>query len=270
MSYMTKLQTIRNRKSVRTFSGEALKPEDKKRILDYASGIINPYALPIEYKILGAAENNLKSPVIVGEQEYIIGKLPRVPHAEEAFGYSFEKLMLYAKSIGVGSVWIAGTMNRRVFEKAVDLKDNEIMPCVSPLGYPAKRRSTREVMMRKAFRADTRLPFEELFFDKSFDTPLTSEAAGKLKSALEAVRLSPSAVNKQPWRAVVSDNVVHFFQRKGNMSTKEMDVQKVDMGIALAHFEIALDVAERHYSFFINKPQINTPDNTVYIASYQL
>ena len=51
----------------------------------------------------------------------------------------------------------------------MELSEDEIMPCASPLGYPAKKMSIRENMMRKAIKANTRLNFEELFFDGAFD-----------------------------------------------------------------------------------------------------
>ena len=84
-------------------------------------------------------------------------------------------LVLYAQSLGIGTVWLGGTMNRAAYEQAMELSADEIMPCASPLGYPAKRMSLREGTMRKAIKADERLPFEELFFDGDFKTPLTKE-----------------------------------------------------------------------------------------------
>ena len=63
-------------------------------------------------------------------------------------------------------------------------------------------------MMRKAIKADERLLFEELFYDETINTPLTKEQEGCWKETLEMVRLAPSAVNKQPWRIIVKDNVV--------------------------------------------------------------
>ena len=49
--------------------------------------------------------------------------MEKVPHAEEAYGYSFEKLVLYAWSLGIGTTWIGGTMKRELFEKAAGLAD---------------------------------------------------------------------------------------------------------------------------------------------------
>ncbi|MBR7032250.1 MAG: nitroreductase family protein [Clostridia bacterium] len=70
--------------------------------------------------------------------------------------------------------------------------------------------SLRETMMRKGVKADSRLGFEELFFDGGFETPLTEEKSGALKDVLNAVRFAPSAVNKQPWRVVVCGDDTHY------------------------------------------------------------
>ena len=64
------------------------------------------------------------------------------------------------------------------------LEEDEMMPCASPIGYIAKKMSLRESMMRKGVKADERLPFEELFFDGTFDKPMSKEKAGIFKIRL--------------------------------------------------------------------------------------
>jgi nitroreductase len=81
--------------------------------------------------------------VITGEKLYVAGKVEKGPYADVAFGYSFERLVLYAWSLGIGTTWIGGTMKRELFEKAAGLSDGEMMPCVSPLGYPAQDAAPR-------------------------------------------------------------------------------------------------------------------------------
>ena len=152
MTYPAK-EMIKKRKSVRTFDGTALRPEDARKILAFAEKADNPYNVPISWKLLNAGQYGLSSPVVVGTDVYMAGKTARVPHAEEAFGYSFEKIVLFAESLGVGTTWIAGTMNRDAFEKASALAPDEVMPCVSPLGYPAKKMALRESLMRKGVKA---------------------------------------------------------------------------------------------------------------------
>ena len=262
-------ELIRRRRSVRTFDSRSIEPGILNNILGYAQKAENPYGQNIEWKILNSKNDGVSSAVIVGTDTFIAGKMKRAVHAEEAFGYSFEKVVLYAQSLGIGTTWIAGTMTRAAFEKAVALNDNEVLPCVSPLGYPSEKMSVRETMMRAGIKADTRLSFRELFFDSSFNRPLPEDKAGDLKLPLELVRCSPSAVNKQPWRAVVDGDLVYFYEKhsKGYV-TNGWDTQKVDMGIALYHFVCGLEKIGRKAEFVLADPNIPCEHDTEYIASF--
>ena len=190
-SAMNLTELIRTRRSVRTFDSRPLSPEDREKIAAHVKSIPNPYNIPVEFVLLDAKEHGLSSPVIAGETLYIAGKIADVPHSEEAFGYSFEDFVIYAWSLGVGTTWIAGTLDRENFSKAAGTKDSEIMYCISPLGYPAEI-SDREAKFRKALNADERKPASELFFEENFSAPL-GHVDGKIETALEAVRLSQSA-----------------------------------------------------------------------------
>ena len=262
-----KMELIRHRRSVRTFDGRALQPETADQILAYAKSIQNPYDIPVEWRLLSAQAESLNVPVIVGADTYIAGKVQRLPHAEEAFGYAFEKLVLYVESLGLGTTWIAGTMDRPAFERAVALQEGEVMPCISPLGYPAARMSLRETMMRKGVKADTRLDFAELFFDGSFGKPLPEGTPWQ--EALELVRWAPSAVNKQPWRVVVEGQQAHFYEKKskGYVDASGWDLQKVDIGIAVCHFAFALEEQGKAIRLNYIDPGITPPTDTGYIAT---
>lgn len=260
---------IRSRRSVRTFDGRELDSQEKEKLSSFMANIDNPYDIPVNFKMMGAQENGLNCPVVSGTDLYVGGKIKQVPHANEAFGYSFEMLVLYAQSLGIGTVWLGGTMNRSAFESAMALEGDEMMPCASPLGYAAKKMSMRESMMRKAIKANERLSFGELFFDGSFDVPLTEEKADRLKQPLEMVRLAPSAVNKQPWRCIVTENAVHFYLKRSRaLASTAVDMQKVDMGIALCHFELAAKENRVNITFVISNPEIEISNDMEYIASY--
>lgn len=263
---------VRGRRSVRAYDGREVSETDIEKLLSFINGIENPYGIPVEFKLLNGKKQTLSCPVVIGTNLFIGGKVQRVPHAEEAFGYSFEMLVLYAQSLGIGTVWVGGTMDRAAFERVMELGENEMMPCMSPLGYPAKKLSVRENLMRKAIKADNRAPFNELFFDGSFDKALTEEKVGELAFPLEMVRWSPSAVNKQPWRAVVENNAVHFYLKsaKGLISESAGNMQKIDLGIALCHFALAAKEIGLNVSFEIKDPGIATGEGIEYIASYLL
>jgi len=258
------------RRSVRTYDERKLSTDHLKRIHSFMAEIDNPWNIPVKFVLMDSKEHRLTCPVVVGTDLYVGGKISKIPHAEEAFGYSFEKLVLFAQSLGIGTVWLGGTMDRDAFERAMNLGADEMMPCASALGYPAQKMSMRESVMRKAIKADSRISFEELFFDGSFDTPLTQERAGKLTFPLEMVRLAPSAVNRQPWRIVVTDGSVHFYLRRGKFGAGTFDMQKIDLGIALCHFALAAEERGIDVSFVASDPKIPAEDNLEYIASFQL
>ena len=261
---------VRSRRSVRTFDERVLTRQDLNQLCDFMSAIDNPYGIPIKFKVLNAAEQKLGCPVVVGTDLFIGAKMKRSPNFNEAFGYSFEKLVLYAQSLGIGTVWIGGTMDRKAFEKAMELAEDEVMPCISPIGYPAAKMSLRESMMRKGVKANERLPFEKVFFDGSFDTPLAQERAGKLNDCLEAVRLAPSAVNKQPWRVVLANHATHFYlMRSKGFRTGVIDMQKIDIGIAMCHFDLTAKEAGLAVRFVRNSPDIKPMNGEEYIASFE-
>lgn len=261
---------VRTRRSVRTYDSTPLTPEDTQKLSAFMSKIENPFEIPIEFKLLDAKKQKLSCPVVTGTDLFVGTKVRRIPHAEEAVGYSLEMLVLYAQSLDIGTVWIGGTMDRSAFERAMSLSKDEMMPCISPLGYAAKKMSLRETMMRKGVKADTRLPFEALFFDGAFDKPLTKEKASALAEPLEMVRLAPSAVNKQPWRVVVDSNAAHFYlkRNKGFISDAAGDMQKIDLGIALCHFALSAKKNHMNISFTINDPKLTSEADIEYIASY--
>ena len=265
-------ELINKRRSVRTYDGRALDESTKERLLTFANAIQNPFDLPVKFKFLDTKKDGLTCPVVSGTEQYVGGKIENGPSASVAFGYSFEEFVLYAQSLGLGTVWLGGTMNRSAFEQAMDLGENEIMPCATPIGYIAKKMSIRENMMRKAIKADERLPFEELFFDGSFDTPLTKEKAGEFAKPLEMVRLAPSAVNKQPWRIVIADNTAHFYLKrsKGFSHEGKLDMQMIDMGIALCHFALTAKENSLNITLVQEAPKLIANDGAEYIASYRL
>ncbi len=263
----TLMELMMGRKSVRTFDGTPVSSEHRKLIEEYSKAIPNPFGIPVEFVFLDATEHGLSSPVLAGEELYVAGKVAKKPYADVAYGYSFERLVLYAWSLGVGTVWIGGTMKRELFEAAAGLKEGQMMPCVSPLGYPANKRSIKEVMMRKGINADNRIPAEKIFFNEEWGKALVPE--GDISDVLEMVCWAPSAVNKQPWRIILKDGVYHFYEKKDRGFDKDStgDLQKIDVGIALCHFVMGLEEKGIASEVFTEDPYITIPAGTEYIVS---
>ena len=256
---MNNQEIIKTRKSIRTFNNKKISKEDKEKLVQYMQTIKNPYDIPIEFIILDQDKYNLSSPVIEGEDFYIAAKIPKTEHCEEAYGYSFEKLILYAWSLGIGTTWIGGTFNRELFEKAANTNDDEYMMIATPVGYPSNTRTQVDKDLRNTIKGDTRLPVQELFYENNLQTPLETK-----EDWMEAVRWAPSAANRQPWRIICNENKYHFYleHTKGYTSTVEWDVQKIDMGIAICHFMTIHGGQLSH-----ENPGIQTSENIEYIAT---
>ena len=124
---------IRNRRSVRTYDGRELDKSDIEKLTAFAQTIENPFKIPVDFKLMNAKEYGLNCPVVVGTDLYVGGKIKCTENASVAFGYSFERFVLYAQSMEIGTVWLGGTMNRSAYEEAMELDSDEIMPCASAL-----------------------------------------------------------------------------------------------------------------------------------------
>ena len=96
MNDMQKL--VQERRSVRTYDGHPLTRPDKEKLGAYMKTIENPYGLPIEFRML----EGMGCPVVVGTELYVGAKMNQSLHLNEAFGYSFEQLVLYAQSLEIG------------------------------------------------------------------------------------------------------------------------------------------------------------------------
>ena len=237
-------QMVKTRYSVRTYNGMPLADEDRKKILSYADSLSNPFGVKVAFRFLEKSEQSTEKlgtyGVIKGTKLFIGATVPDTKFALEALGYDFEKLILYATSLGLGTCWLAGTFNREGFAAAMGVKENEIFPAVSAIGYPAEKRSVTESLFRKMLKSNQRKPWNQLFFNGVFSTPLSEADAGEYAQPLEMLRLAPSASNKQPWRVVKSGHMYHFYEEKdqGYGNKLSFDVQRLDVGISLSHFHL--------------------------------
>ncbi len=263
---------VTTRRSVRTFDGSDISKEELEELKDYAAKVVNPLDIPVRFEFIEKDANGLSSPVLSGEKIYVSAMMKPAPNADVAYGFAFQDLLMHAHEKGFGTVWIGGTMPRDKFEKASGLSDGEVMPCMSPLGKEAPKMSIKEGLMRRGVKADSRYDFEKLFFLNSFETPLSeSESmAREINVMLKAVRLAPSAVNKQPWRVVVGDNVAHFYEKKDKgFDTGDYDLQKIDVGIALYNFCREGKEEGKDMKFEIADPRLPVSEGVEYIASYR-
>lgn len=274
---MHKLEDIKKRRSVRTFSKKALSHEtydEIKGLTLKCREIKTPFDNPVACSIISLDKDEKVGTygIIKNPQIYIGGACINKREALVDIGYAFEALILSLTHEGLGTCWLGGTFKRKQAQVLMDLKASEILPVIVPVGYVEEKR-TFETVMRKLVKADNRFETKAILFHKNFDHGLSETGIAHLDKAIEMVRIAPSASNKQPWRMVMSENhsSCHFycaFTPKYD-SKIGFSIQSIDMGIAMYHFEFAINSFGLKGQWKFKNPDILTPDeNHQYIVSY--
>jgi len=276
---------IRARSSWRSYDGRPLEPADRARLEEFTAALeAGPFGGGVRLQLVEASEGDraeLKAlgtyGIVRGARTFLAGAVGRRPMDMEDYGYAFERAVLHATALGLGTCWLGASFNRSGFARAINLGKNEILPAVSPVGYVAARRTAVDGVTRFFARSKKRKPWEELFFDGAFGRPLSREAAGPYAEVLDMVRLAPSASNRQPWRVVRGPgDVFHLFIRRTPGYNSKLinapggDLQRLDMGIACCHFELTareLGLAGK-WERLEPPPRLELPERTTYVASW--
>lgn len=270
-------EIIKSRKSVRTYESSHLEGAIKSDLNNYIKSLKGPFSGKVRFKLVdssAALNNNIKLGtygIIKGATSFAASAAFNGDMNLEELGYELESFVLYATSLGLGTCWLGGTFKKGEFAKALELKEEEILPIVTPVGYPAKNERIVGSLMRAVAGSKNRKFWEELFFEGSFDKKLSKNDAGDYAEALEMVRLAPSASNKQPWRIVKDDNKLHFYiqHTKGYSSALGFDMQRIDIGIAMCHLDFTLREGGIEGNFKKINPNIKLlNDLTEYVVTW--
>jgi len=280
------IEAINKRVSVRSYSDEAINPEDKEKIVNLLrSTNEGPFGHQVRFSLIDFSEINQNEVrglgtygLISGAKSYIVSAVKErrgEADGKKAFvdvGYCFEKIILSLTSLGLGTCWMGGTFKRGNFARIAKVSEDEIIPAISPIGYSRSRRTIREIAVRRFANANHRKPWEELFFEDNLKIPLSKEHAGDYIVPLECIQLGPSASNMQPWRIVYQKQpgLLHFFLKRTpvyNKFIRKVDLQLIDMGISMCHFELSAREKGLTGSWEMVEPNINM-GNAEYIATW--
>ncbi len=246
-------EDIRKRKSIRTYTDNPIAPEVKEMLVSFiGSNSTGPFGTNVRFEIIdltGAGQDELKKLAsygnIIGPKYFIAGVIKSSPAAVLDFGYLMEKNILAATSLGLGTCWIGGNFSRAGFLEKINAKPGEVVAAISALGYAAKNKHAADISTRLFVSADKRKPWKEIYFNGDPSIPLAEDSAGSLKIPLEALRLAPSASNKQPWRVIKDKDRLHIFlERTPNYRRAPLeDLQLMDIGIGICNFDVAAEEA---------------------------
>jgi nitroreductase len=243
---MFTIENIKKRRSWRTFIDKPVEAEKRSAIETFmktnTTGIFGSELRFAIIDINAAQAEEVKHlgtyGVIDGAKLFMAGAVKKTEYYLEDFGYAFEKLILLADSLGLGTCWMGVTFDRAGFGDKLNLKADEDLTAASPVGYAKEKRRLKDLAMRKMVGSDKRKDFSKLFFDGSFDKPFETKGSEPFFEALECVRLAPSASNQQPWRIVKDGENFHLYLEH-TKGYQYQHGQRIDMGIAMLHFEIA-------------------------------
>jgi nitroreductase len=275
---------IKQRFSCRTYLKKPIEEDHQRALIEFLeSNHTGPLGTRARFALIAATEYDRKSLKGLGTYGFIkdaagfiVGALEQEPKNLEDYGYLLEHAVLYATDIGLGTCWLGGSFTKSSFAKKITVTSTEIVPAVVAVGYSASNADIRS-QIRKRAGAQHRFPKEQLFFDRFFGNSLNKENIREYADVLEMVRWAPSASNKQPWRIIRSDGAWHFYlQRtqgygKGTLTFNLLrlaDLQRIDMGIAMCHFELAAHEFNLPGRWLVDEPGIIKPENVEYIASW--
>jgi len=243
---------IRKRYSCRSYRDIQLSDRERLNLVEFISGkIIGPFGSSAGFKLFAAEpddSNALKGLGTYGfirnPAAFIAGVINEKEMNLEDFGYSMERIVLHSTEMGLGSCWLGGSFKKSSFAEKAGIADDEMIPAVVSIGYSADKKTITDRIVRATAGSDKRKIRDELFYGSGLNKVKINFDEG-YGMALEMVRLAPSASNKQPWRVVKEDgrNVFRFFLERTAGYSRQIklirgaDLQRVDMGIAMCHFE---------------------------------
>jgi len=272
MKNIIQKDSMKTRKSIRTYTGEKISAIDKEKIINYINNDENLVGIngnKIKIQLIETGENISGKigtyGIIKNAPAFLILTCKNSRDIMFDCGYVFERFVLYLEQNGLGTCWLGGTFNRKKLSKNIKLSPDEIIPIISPVGYSNKKRSLSDKMIRNLAKGDLRINFDELFFDENFNHNIKDP---DIRETLEMVRFAPSASNKQPWRVMIdAKGDAHFFiRRTPNYLGEKLgyDIQWLDIGISIAHYEIAFGCRE----FIVNTSKIDhVPDFLEYVIT---
>jgi hypothetical protein len=274
-------ELIHRRYSCRTYEERPIAAEPRAALEAFmATRTRGPLGSATRFRLIAAAPDDTDTlrrlgtyGFIKGATGFVVGAVRKGAGDLEDYGYLLEEVVLEATRLGLGTCWLGGTFTRGAFTSHFGgVSRDETIPAVVATGYPAEDGSER---IRKREHGDRRSPPDELFFIDEWAEPLGNQADG-YGEALEAVRMAPSATNRQPWRIVRRGRDWHFYLArtkgygKGSPWFRLLriaDLQRVDLGIAMCHFELAAREAGQAGAWRVAEPAVALPVDTIEYAA---
>lgn len=229
------VEQIYRRKSVRKFKADPI-PNDAAQALitwrDWVRPLRDRLAIDNHIRRM-PGDANIKGMFVVKAPAYMLYTSQRAPLARVNAGFILEQISLGLTMYGVGSCYQGAAQVAPEHLRALRFEPMMIMA----YGVPA------EPLVRNAAE----------FKRRSIDQICSSDLDEDMRRVIEAARLAPSAVNRQPWRFAVSGGDVHCFITHSAISHARA-LREMDLGIALSHMYLVATEAGGKVSFAHRAP----------------
>lgn len=269
---------IEQRVSVRNYSDRVVDDGLLDNIMKYTQTIQNPFGIKVNFSMINLENNKEIKKIgtygtIKGAKIYMALSAAEHKFSLEAIAYELEYLILYLTSLGLGTCILGVSFNKNTFLSAMKIEKSHIFPVVTPIGYPLNKKKFSDTITKFISKSNMRKEWKDIFFYNNLDTPLTKNAAKEYSLPLEMLRLSPSALNKQPWRIIKNKDFYHFYIKsdKKYKLISGFDIQRLDMGIAALHFHLsAIESGLNGIFNFDLSSDISVPNELEYCFSWHI
>jgi len=172
------------------------------------------------------------------------------PNVQEQLGYLGEGIILEATTLNLATCWVGGFFRPELAASLAGTNKGEKVLAVTPIGYAWQDWSIEEKIMAGFGRNHLRRPLAEIVGGLE-----ESKWPDWMRMALNAARLAPSAVNRQPWRFQLEPESITV--SVDNLKDSFHISKRLDCGIAMMHLEVAI----RHFRKegrweFLEAPQV--------------
>jgi nitroreductase len=226
---------ISERHSYRSYSDKPIEPNKLEQLTQTCSDfsltearavVVEESFEPVSRGIVGAYGKITGAPAYMA----FIGD-SSLPFFQQLTGYVGEGCVLEAVTLGLSTCWVGGFFHPQIVSSHIALKETERILAVTPVGYRTEELTRKDRLFKKIAGSHKRKALAEL----------TSGLPEKdwpswVRSGLEAARVAPSAVNRQPWRFHVEDSAVTMSVDSGKDEYKIP--KRLDCGIAMLHFRL--------------------------------
>ncbi|KAL0222476.1 hypothetical protein RCL1_002330 [Eukaryota sp. TZLM3-RCL] len=156
------------------------------------------------------------------------------PHVDVKVGFVAEAFVLFATSLGLGTCWNSGMHRKDLVPRYFTLSSSETVFSVSPLGVARTTKAFSEKLISGLAGSKKRKQLHELLVE-----PLPENHPEWIQTALENLRIAPSAINRQSWRIRVESSLKTIYFYFSGEETPAFP-KALDTGIGICHFVVSI------------------------------